>query len=69
MPTSRSHPTWKLGIAAYWLVNDGGWRTRYASECRVTVSMNPRSMSRGGATGNVATITIPTNPEISNALR
>lgn len=28
MPTSRSQPTWKLGIAAYWLVKDGGCRTR-----------------------------------------
>ena len=28
MPTRRSHPACRLGIAAYWLTKFGGWRTR-----------------------------------------
>jgi hypothetical protein len=27
-PISRSQPTCRLGMAAYWLVNIGGWSTR-----------------------------------------
>ena len=28
MATSRFQPTWRLGIAAYWFVSDGGWSAR-----------------------------------------
>ena len=56
-------------MAAYWLVNAGGCRTRYEREYSVTVSTRPRSASRGGATGHKAKITIPMAPERSMALR
>lgn len=68
-PMSRSQPTCRLGMAAYWLVNTVGCRTRYARELTLTVSTMPRSTSRGGATGNETNTTSPTAPETSIALR
>ena len=46
MPTTRFQPKCRLGNAAYWLVNPGGCRARYASECKVTVSIE-ESARRG----------------------
>jgi hypothetical protein len=68
-PMSRSQPTCRLGMAAYWLVNMAGCSTRYACDPSVTVSTMPRPASRGGATGKLTNTTMPTAPEISIALR
>lgn len=63
IPSSRFQPAWKLGIAAYSLMNDGGSAFRYPSACSVTVSSRPTGASRGGATGKSAKITSPNPPD------
>ena len=67
-PSSRFHPAWKLGIAAYSLTSDGGRTVRYASARAVTVS-TPRPASRGGATGSSAKTTRPSSPETRQTVR
>ena len=69
MPTSRFHPKWRLGTAAYRLMRPGGCRVRYSFVRWVTVSTMSRTPSRGGATGTSTKMSNPMAPETNIALR